>query len=80
MPFPVAIAKMCMAVVPPAPCTVGRVTDDTCLPACSGTDAKYTDTGCGPSGLLWKFQLDVVVSSWSPKAGLPEYQSARLRL
>ena len=47
----------------------GSVTDETVLPCSSGTDAKYTLTGCGPIGLLWKFQLDVVVTSWLPTAG-----------
>ena len=56
------------------------MTEVTCLPGCSGTEAKYTLTGCGPIGLLWKFQLEVVVSSWSPTAGLLAYQSAMFRL
>ncbi len=66
--------------VPPAPVSVGRVTEVTCLPGRSGTEAKYTLTGCAPSELLWKFQLDVVVSNWSPTAGLLANQSAMLRL
>ena len=53
VPFPVAIAKMCIAVVPPAPVRTGSVTEETVLAGSSGTDAKYTLTGCGPSGLLW---------------------------
>ena len=40
VPVPVAIAKMCIAVVPPALLRTGSVTDDTCLPCCSGTEAK----------------------------------------
>jgi hypothetical protein len=42
VPDPIAIAKMCRAVIPlPTPAlTVGSVTDATVLPACSGTDAK----------------------------------------
>jgi hypothetical protein len=42
VPAPIAIAKMCSAVIPlPTPAlTVGSVTDATVLPACSGTDAK----------------------------------------
>jgi hypothetical protein len=42
VPDPIAIAKMCSAVIPfPMPAlTVGSVTDATVLPACSGTDAK----------------------------------------
>ena len=42
VPDPIAIAKMCSAVIPfPTPAlTVGSVTDATVLPACSGTDAK----------------------------------------
>jgi hypothetical protein len=82
VPFPVAIAKMCMAVTPfPTPLlTVGSVTDATVLPACSGTDAKYTLTGCGVCVLLEKFQLDVVVAMWSPETGALLYQSAMARL
>jgi hypothetical protein len=53
VPVPIAIAKMCMAVVPPAPATVGSVTDVTRLPGFSGTEAKYALTGCAPSGLFW---------------------------
>ena len=53
MPFPIAIAKMCIAVVPPAPLSTGSVTEETVLPCSSGSDAKYTLTGCAPSGLLW---------------------------
>jgi hypothetical protein len=42
VPDPIAIAKTCSAVIPlPTPAlTVGRVTEATVLPACSGTDAK----------------------------------------
>src|ERR1700722_10792993 len=80
VPDPMAIAKMCIAVVPPAALSVGKVTEVTRLPGRSGTEAKYTLTGCGPSGLLWKFQLDVVVSSVLPTAGLLAYQSAMWRL
>jgi hypothetical protein len=42
VPDPIAIAKMCSAVIPfPASAlTVGSVTDATVLPACSGTEAK----------------------------------------
>jgi hypothetical protein len=41
-PDPIAMAKMCSAVIPlPTPAlTVGSVTEATVLPACSGTDAK----------------------------------------
>src|SRR5580698_84690 len=80
VPVPVAMAKMCIAVVPPAPLRMGSVTDATRLPGSSGTEAKYTLTGWAPMGLLWKFQLDVVVRSWSPTAGLLAYQSATFRL
>ncbi len=71
---------MCIAVVPPAAFNTGSVTDETVLPPASGNDAKYTLTGCEPSGLLWKFQLDVVVTSSLPTAGAFAYQSAMLRL
>ena len=37
-------------------------------------------TGWGPSVFDWKFQLDVVVTIWSPTAGKSAYQSAMLRL
>src|SRR5215469_8748164 len=60
VPVPRAIAKMCIAVAPPPPDSVGSVTEVTCLPDSTGTDAKYKLTGCGPIGLLSKFQLDVV--------------------
>ena len=41
-PEPIAIAKMCMALMPfPTPLlTVGSVTDATVLPGSSGTEAK----------------------------------------
>src|SRR5580704_6514840 len=40
VPFPIAIAQMCIAVVPPAFATTGSVTDCTVLLGSSGTDAK----------------------------------------
>ena len=40
VPVPVAIAKMCIAVVPPAPDRIGSVTEATVLPWASGTEAK----------------------------------------
>ena len=42
VPDPIAIEKMCIAVMPlpTVALTVGSVTDATVLPACSGTDAK----------------------------------------
>jgi hypothetical protein len=72
------MAKMCIAVVPPPLLRVGSVTDATVFPLASGTEAKYRLTGCAPRGLLWKFQLDVVVRSWFPTAGALAYQSAML--
>src|SRR5215469_2904491 len=38
VPDPSAIAKMCMAVAPPAALRVGSVTEATVLPACTGTE------------------------------------------
>ncbi len=55
---------------------MGSVTEATVLPLASGTDAKYRLTGCAPRELVWKFQLDVVVSNWFPTAGALAYQSA----
>ncbi len=82
VPEPMAIAKMCIAVMPfPTPAlTVGSVTDATFLPACSGTDAKYTLTGCGVCVLLEKFQLEVVVATSSPATAALLYQSDMTRL
>jgi len=42
VPDPIAIEKMCIAVIPlpTVALTVGSVTDATFLPACSGTEAK----------------------------------------
>ena len=42
VPDPIAIAKMCIAVMPlpTVALTVGNVTDATVLPACSGTEEK----------------------------------------
>ncbi len=82
VPDPVAIAKMCMAVVPPAAASVGSVTDATVLALSSGTEAKYTLTGWAPRGLLWKFQLEVVVTSWFPTAehGVPVGHVERERI
>lgn len=78
LPFPAAIEKMCIAFTPlPAPLlTVGSVTEATVLPGSSGTDAKYTLTGCCVCVLLAKFQLDVLVAIWSPLTAALLNQSA----
>lgn len=78
VPFPAAIEKMCIALMPfPTPLpTVGSVTDLTVLPGSSGTEAKYTLTGCLVCVVLAKFQLDVVVAISSPLTGALLNQSA----